>query len=148
MPNASQKTVRPLLLGSLLALAFAGSAYAGTGGTSMPWNAPLQNILDNLTGPTGKTIAALMVIAGGLIWGFGRHEQGASKIGGAIVAIGLVLGAPTFIDTLGFSGAIAAGRPGSAVAVIQPPLVRSVVAQSSAGQSVPSNPPATAPSAR
>lgn len=96
-----------LLLFALLFLAQAMPALAGTGGTDMPWNQPLQRVLDNLTGPTGKTVAALMIVIGGLVWGFGRHEQGMNKLGGAIVAIGLVLGAPSFLTTLGFEGAVA-----------------------------------------
>jgi type IV secretion system protein VirB2 len=114
MPRSSRRPVRLLLLVLLLA-AQAAPALAGTAGADMPWNQPLQKILDNLTGPTGQTVAALMIVIGGLVWGFGRHEQGMNKIGGAIVAIGLVLGAPSFIGTLGFQGAILSGPRPAAV---------------------------------
>ena len=87
-------------------LAFASTAHAATGGTALPWNTPLEKLLDNLTGPTGKTLAALMIAIGGVIWGFTRHEEGARRLGQAIVAIGLIYGAVGLITTLGFSGAI------------------------------------------
>jgi type IV secretion system protein TrbC len=114
MSRSSRRLARPLLLLLLLLAVHASPALAGTGGTDMPWNQPLQRVLDNLTGPTGKTVAALMIVIGGLVWGFGRHEQGMNKIGGAIVAIGLVLGAPSFLTTLGFEGAVVSA-PRSAV---------------------------------
>ena len=102
--------MKPLLRNLVFALAlvvlFATAAHAGTSGSSMPWNTPLQNILDNLTGPTAKTLAGIMIVIGALVWGFGRHETGASRIGQAIVAIGLLFGAVSFINTLGFQGAI------------------------------------------
>ncbi len=114
--NASRKTPPPrvALLLALLLLAFAAPALAGTGGADLPWNAPLRAIADNLTGTTGRTLAIIMVVVGGIVWGFGRHEQGANKVGGIIVGIGLVLGASSFINTLGFEGATIAASAGTA----------------------------------
>jgi len=104
--------LRAALALATLLLGLATPALAGTGGPELVWNRPLQNIADNLTGTTGRTIAIIMVVIGGLVWGFGRHEQGASKVGGIIVGVGLVLGASSFITTLGFEGATAAAPAG------------------------------------
>ena len=110
--NASRRPLPPriVLLLALLLLGLAAPALAGTGGTDLPWNRPLREIADNLTGTTGRTLAIIMVVVGGIVWGFGRHEQGANKVGGIIVGIGLVLGASSFINTLGFEGATAAAH--------------------------------------
>lgn len=89
-----------------LALFAASAAHAGTGGPSMPWNTPLERVLDNLTGPTGKTLAALMIAIGGVIWGFTRHEEGARRIGQAILGIGFLFGAVSLVSSLGFEGAL------------------------------------------
>jgi type IV secretion system protein TrbC len=96
---------RQLLIFIALVLV-ATAAHAGTGGTSMPWNTPLQRVLDNLTGVTGKILAAFMIAIGGVMWGFTRHEEGAKRIGQAIIGIGFLLGAVSFIDLLGFEGAL------------------------------------------
>jgi len=96
----------PILAIALVLGFVAAAAHAGTGGTQMPWNTPLQNVLDNLTGVTGRTLAAFMIAIGGVLWGFTRHEEGAKRIGQAIVGIGFLLGAVSFIDLLGFQGAI------------------------------------------
>ncbi|HLX09183.1 MAG TPA: TrbC/VirB2 family protein [Thermoanaerobaculia bacterium] len=89
-----------------VALLDAASALAGTGGTDMPWNGPMQAVLDNITGPTGKVIAGLLIALGGIVWGFTRHEEGFKRVAQAIIAIGLVLGATNLVTTLGFQGCV------------------------------------------
>ncbi len=88
------------------ALLDAAAALAGTGGTDMPWNGPMQAVLDNITGPTGKVIAGLLIALGGIVWGFTRHEEGFKRVAQAIIAIGLVLGATNLVTTLGFQGCV------------------------------------------
>jgi type IV secretory pathway VirB2 component (pilin) len=88
------------------ALLDSAAAFGGTGGTDMPWNGPMQAILDNITGPTGKIIAGLLIALGGIVWGFTRHEEGFKRVAQAIIAIGLVLGATNLVTTLGFQGCV------------------------------------------
>ena len=76
-----------------------------TGGSDLPWNHPLQVVVDNLTGPTAKTIAALAFVLGGAMWMFTSHEQGAKRFGQALFGVAIVLGAVNLVDTLGFQGA-------------------------------------------
>lgn len=97
---------RVAALAGAAALAGRGAAYGGTGGTDMPWNGPMQAILDNITGPTGKIIAGLLIALGGIVWGFTRHEEGFKRVAQAIIAIGLVLGATNLVTTLGFQGCV------------------------------------------
>ena len=87
-------------------LASAGAAHAGTGGSDLPWNHPLQVVVDNLTGPTAKTIAALAFVLGGAMWMFTSHEQGAKRFGQALFGVAIVLGAVNLVDALGFQGAL------------------------------------------
>ena len=97
---------RPLLLAVGLLLTAASAAQAGTGGADLPWNHPLQVVVDNLTGPTAKTIAALAFVLGGAMWMFTSHEQGAKRFGQALFGVAIVLGAVNLVDALGFQGAI------------------------------------------
>jgi type IV secretion system protein TrbC len=96
---------RPFLAAILLSLAAAPAARAGTGGADLPWNAPLQTVVDNLTGPTAKTIAALAFVLGGAMWMFTSHEQGAKRFGQALFGVAIVLGAVNLVNALGFQGA-------------------------------------------
>jgi type IV secretion system protein TrbC len=80
--------------------------WAGTGGTDMPWNAPLQTLLDNLSGPTARVLAGVMLVIGGVMWGFTRHEEGAKRIGQAIFGIAIMFGAVQIVTALAFAGAV------------------------------------------
>jgi type IV secretion system protein TrbC len=104
-PYSSVRTA--LMLAAIGMVVAASPAWAGnTGGADMPWNAPLQTVLSNLTGPTGRTLAALMFVIGGAIWGFTRHEEGAKKFGQAIFGIAIMLGAVQIVSILAFAGAL------------------------------------------
>ncbi len=93
-------------LAGTLALLAAAPARAGTGGTDLPWNQPLQVVVDNLTGPTAKTISALAFVLGGAMWMFTSHEQGAKRFGQALFGVAIVLGAVNLVNALGFQGAL------------------------------------------
>jgi hypothetical protein len=55
--------------------AFAMPAHAG--GSSMPWEAPLQSILESIEGPVAKIIAVIIIIVTGLTLAFGDTSGGA-----------------------------------------------------------------------
>ena len=62
------------LFGLCLALVLAGPAVAA--GSNMPWEAPLQSILDSITGPVAKIIGVLAITITGLMWAFGDTSGG------------------------------------------------------------------------
>src|SRR3984893_15064103 len=95
-----------VLLAFLFLLGVSSAAHAGTGGSDLPWNHPLQIVVDNLTGPTAKTIAALAFVLGGALWVFTSHEQGSKRFGQAVFGVGVLVGAVNLVDALGFQGAI------------------------------------------
>ena len=57
-----------LLLAALL-LFLAGTAQAA--GSSMPWEGPLQSILESIQGPVARIVAVIIIIATGLALAFG-----------------------------------------------------------------------------
>lgn len=91
---------------AVVALLHASLLFAGTGGTNMPWNAPLTNLLNNLTGPTARAVVGLAVALCGVIWMMRRHEEGAGRLGQAVVGGALVFGAQVFVGAIGFAGAL------------------------------------------
>jgi type IV secretory pathway VirB2 component (pilin) len=97
---------KPPLLALVLMAAAPAAARAGTGGSELPWNHPLQVVTDNLTGPTAKTVAALAFVIGGAMWAFTGHEQGARRFGQALFGVAVVLGSVNLINQLGFEGAL------------------------------------------
>ena len=64
--------------GFLLASFLATPAFAA--GSSMPWEAPLQKILDSVEGPVAKIIAVIIIIVTGLTLAFGDTSGGSRKL--------------------------------------------------------------------
>lgn len=90
---------------ALTLILMATPAWAGDAGTDMPWNGPLTVMLSNLTGPTARVFAGIMLVFGGMLWGFSRHEDGVKRVGQAIIAIAIMFGAVQIVAALQFAGA-------------------------------------------
>ncbi len=78
---------------------------SGTGGPTMPWNAPLQNLLDNLSGTTAQVLGMLMFVIGALTWGFSRNEEHIRRFGGAVFGCAIAIGVVNLFNALAFQGA-------------------------------------------
>lgn len=65
----SHRKANLLFLCVLLTLVLAGPALAA--GSNMPWEAPLQSILDSITGPVAKIAGVIAITVTGLMWAFG-----------------------------------------------------------------------------
>ncbi len=105
------KLPRPVFLPSLSLLAYGfwilalsfGTAQAAT--TGMPWETPLQNFLDSLTGPVAKIAGVAAVVITGLGIAFSEGGSGMRKL--ITVAFGLCIAfsATTFfLPLFGFAG--------------------------------------------
>jgi type IV secretion system protein VirB2 len=89
-----------------LALTAFSPAFAGTGGDSMPWNGPIDKIVNNLTGPTAKAASVLLFVIAGIVWGTSNHERGANRLFQALIAAAILLAAPTMLEALGITGGL------------------------------------------
>lgn len=85
--------------------AFAPKAFASSAGAPMPWDTPLQNLLDNLTGPTARALVLIAIVGCGLLWAFTRNEEGLKKLGQIAFGGAIALGAVTLLASLGFAAA-------------------------------------------
>lgn len=56
----------PFLLAALSTLVFVPSAFASGGGGGLPWEGPIQQITDSLTGPVARNAAILLICGTGL----------------------------------------------------------------------------------
>lgn len=89
---------------ALLAVA-APAAFASPGGSPMPWDTPLQNLLNNLTGPTARALIIIAIVACGLLWAFTRNEEGLKRLGQVAFGGAIAMGAVVMLGSLGFTGA-------------------------------------------
>jgi type IV secretion system protein TrbC len=63
--------------GTGVALAYLFASHAAlAAGSNMPWEQPLQQILDSIQGPVAKIVAVIAIILTGLTWAFGETSGG------------------------------------------------------------------------
>lgn len=82
------------------------AAMASPAGAAMPWDAPLDRLLQNFTGPTARALVIIAIVGCGLFWAFTRNEEGLKKLGQIAFGGAIALGAVTLVSNLGFSAAI------------------------------------------
>ena len=77
-----------------------------TGG-NLPWNAPLETLKANLTGPTATVIILIALAFGFAVWSFGDDNRGLFRAFKAIVALAVVGAIGTgFIASLGINACV------------------------------------------
>src|SRR5271165_1669093 len=104
-----------LFLSILLFLALSPSLAlaAGTGGGALPWETPLQNVQQSLTGPVAKGIALVAIVGalGTLLFLHAEMNQFTRVIVFIVMGIGTLVGANAFLSGSGAQGAEVTGRP-------------------------------------
>ncbi|AGH83646.1 TrbC/VirB2 family protein [Ralstonia pseudosolanacearum] len=101
-----RRLVEPAQHGLLLAaamLTMAGTAKAA--GSSMPWEGPLQSILDSIQGPVARIIAVIIIISTGLALAFGDTSGGFRKLIQIVFGLSIAFAASSFfLSFFSFSG--------------------------------------------
>ena len=87
-----------LRLGTLAALA-AVTTPAFAAGSNMPWEAPLQSILESIQGPVARIIAVIIIIATGLTLAFGDTSGGFRKLIQIVFGLSIAFAASSFFLT-------------------------------------------------
>ncbi|WP_066779552.1 TrbC/VirB2 family protein [Sphingomonas sp. CCH5-D11] len=72
----------------------APAAYAA--GSSMPWEAPLQKVLESVEGPVAKIIAVIIIITTGLALAFGDTSGGFRKLIQIVFGLSIAFAASSF----------------------------------------------------
>jgi type IV secretion system protein VirB2 len=65
-------------------------------GSSMPWEAPLQSILESVEGPVAKIIAVIIIIVTGLTLAFGDTGGGFRRLIQIVFGISIAFAASSF----------------------------------------------------
>lgn len=69
---------------------------AEASGTSMPWEAPLQAILDSIEGPVARIVAVLVITITGLTLAFGDTGGGFRKLVQIVFGLSIAFAATSF----------------------------------------------------
>ena len=93
------------LLAAPIVLASVAPTFASSGG-SLPWEGPLQQIQESITGPVAGAIAlAAVAIAGGMLIFGGELNDFARRLVYVVLVAGILLGATNIVGLFGATGA-------------------------------------------
>ncbi|CCM79652.1 TrbC/VirB2 family protein [Rhizobium mesoamericanum] len=94
-----------VLIAAPIVLASVAPALASSGG-SLPWEGPLQQIQESITGPVAGAIAlAAVAIAGGMLIFGGELNDFARRLVYVVLVAGILLGATNIVGLFGATGA-------------------------------------------
>lgn len=81
----------------------AGTARAA--GSSMPWEGPLESILESIQGPVARIVAVIIIISTGLALAFGDTSGGFRKLIQIVFGLSIAFAASSFfLSFFSFSG--------------------------------------------
>lgn len=75
------------------------AAHSLAAGSSMPWEAPLQSILDSVQGPVAKIVAVIIIIVTGLSLAFGDTSGGFRRLIQIVFGLSIAFAASSFFLT-------------------------------------------------
>ncbi|SDA68819.1 type IV secretion system protein VirB2 [Pseudomonas sp. NFPP33] len=97
-----RRFIDALMLGSLLLGVSLPVLAAGSG---MPWEGPLQSILDSVQGPVARIIAVIIIITTGLTLAFGDTSGGFRKLIQIVFGLSIAFAASSFfLSFFSFAG--------------------------------------------
>ena len=94
-PKASTRCLlRSLAYAAAVTLLICGTAHAA--GSGMPWEQPLQQVLDSVQGPVAKILAVMIIIITGLTLAFGETSGGFRRLIQIVFGLSIAFAASSF----------------------------------------------------
>ena len=85
-----------LATASTFALVTLTTSPAYATGSNMPWEQPLQQILDSIQGPVAKIISVIIIIVTGLTLAFGETSGGFRRLIQIVFGLSIAFAASSF----------------------------------------------------
>ncbi len=85
-----------LMRASIIALASVLSAPAFAAGSNMPWEQPLNQVLQSVEGPVAKIVAVIIIIVTGLTLAFGDTSGGFRRLIQIVFGLSIAFAASSF----------------------------------------------------
>jgi type IV secretion system protein VirB2 len=82
--------------GGLVAAAALVAVQAQAAGSGMPWEEPLQQVLESVQGPVAKIMAVIIIIMTGLTLAFGETAGGFRRLIQIIFGLSIAFAASSF----------------------------------------------------
>ncbi len=101
-----ERKLLSVALGLALMLLALDPALASSSGGNLPWESPLQQIQQSITGPVAGFIAlAAVAVAGGMLIFGGELNDFARRLMYVVLVAGILLGATQIVALFGATGA-------------------------------------------
>jgi len=95
--------LRLLNVAAAMSLTFSSAAFAA--GSGMPWEEPLQQVLESVQGPVAKIIAVIIIITTGLTLAFGETSGGFRRLIQIVFGLSIAFAASSFfLSFFSFAG--------------------------------------------
>jgi len=106
MSGISTLARRLVSTGALLTTSLMGSS-AFAAGSNMPWEQPLNQILQSVEGPVAKIIAVIIIIVTGLSLAFGDSSGGFRRLIQIVFGLSIAFAASSFfLSFFSFGGGV------------------------------------------
>ena len=96
LPVLRRARARLAQAAALASVAILMAAPAHASGSSMPWEEPLQKILESIEGPVAKIVAVIIIIVTGLTLAFGDAGGGFRKLIQIVFGLSIAFAASSF----------------------------------------------------
>ena len=92
-PQDGQSAIR---IAAAIGIALAAAASANAAGSGMPWEEPLQKVLESVQGPVAKIVAVIIIIVTGLTLAFGETAGGFRRLIQIVFGLSIAFAASSF----------------------------------------------------
>ena len=93
------------LVGAAIGFAVTMSTHAEAAGSGMPWEEPLQQVLESVQGPVAKVVAVVVIIVTGLSLSFGDMGGAFRRMVQVVFGLSIAFAATSFfLSFFSFAG--------------------------------------------
>ncbi|PTD27468.1 conjugal transfer protein TrbC [Sphingomonas fennica] len=85
-----------LFVSAVIGLSLAITTSAQAAGSGMPWEQPLQQVLESVQGPVAKIVAVIVIIVTGLTLAFGESSGGFRRLIQIVFGLSIAFAASSF----------------------------------------------------
>jgi type IV secretion system protein TrbC len=107
MTRSSFRIHRRIVLAAAIGVQVLVSGPASAAGSNMPWEQPLNQILQSVEGPVSKILAVIIIIVTGLTLAFGDTSGGFRRLIQIVFGLSIAFAASSFfLSFFSFGGGV------------------------------------------
>lgn len=95
-----KRAVGKALVGLSMLYVSTNVAFASAAGSGMPWEGPLQKIMDSISGPVAKILGVIVIVIAGFGIAFGESGSGVRRLFQVVFGLAIAFSAASIIAGL------------------------------------------------